>query len=107
MPMPTKNTATIIRIIIPFCCGDLELTAPQLLFQKFLLRLVILESPLGRRWLTTVNASPRVPVPLRRSHFKTLSDARRTVIIDRDTFHANARRKVRRPRTFPSNRKQI
>jgi len=35
VPMPTKNTAITISIIMPFC-GDLGLTPPQLLFQKLL-----------------------------------------------------------------------
>ena len=42
MPMPTKNTATIISIIMPFC-GDLELTPYSCFSKSSWSRLVILE----------------------------------------------------------------
>jgi hypothetical protein len=88
---------------MPFCCGDLELTPHSCFSKSSCSLLVILQSPLGRRSLTTVNASPGAPVP----DLEPFSGARRTVIIDWDTFHANRRRKVRRLRTLRINMMQI
>jgi hypothetical protein len=94
-PKPTKNTATIVSIIMPFCIrpfsGDRELKSPNCFSKSSQSRLFILKSPLGRRGLDFGKRAPGAFRSLngicsKAGRIKIISGARRTVIAHWDTF---------------------